>query len=227
MLSFRLRNRGKTMAIDPSASPSSSLVERAKNIILQPKTEWVRIDAEPATIGGLYRNYVVILAAIPVIALAVGSLLFGISLFVVTIRPPVSSVISTAVSQYVLTLVQVYVLALIIEALAPTFDGVKDRTQAVKLAAYAYTPYWVAGILLIMPALAILVLLAGLYCLYLCYLGLPILMKSAADKTIGYFIAIVVAAIILGIVVNAVTSRLTTAFTPQPANTISLTLRNG
>ena len=201
------------MATNPSGT-TRSLTERAKNIILRPKTEWPIIDAEPATIGGLYRNYVAILAAIPAVAMAVGMLLFGISLIFVTVRPSAGYVISNAILGYILSLVGVYVLALIIEALAPTFGGQKNRTQAFKLAAYSYTPAWVAGILYLLPSLGILVLIAGIYSFYLLYLGLPILMKSAADKTIVYLLAIVAAAIVLGIIVGAITGAVTSSFAP-------------
>jgi hypothetical protein len=50
--------------IEPSAA-SSDLVGRVKRLLLSPSTEWERIDAEPATIKGLYVGYVCILAAIP------------------------------------------------------------------------------------------------------------------------------------------------------------------
>ena len=53
----------------PTAGPRS-LVDRVKSILLQPRSEWVVIDAEPATIGSIYR-YVLILAAIPAICRAI------------------------------------------------------------------------------------------------------------------------------------------------------------
>jgi len=201
------------MATNPTG-PAPSLVDRAKNIIVNPKAEWAVIDSEPSTIGDIYKRYVVILAAIPAVAMAVGLLLFGINLIIVTIRPSAGYILSNAIVQYVLALVGCYVLALIIEALAPTFGGVKNRTQAFKLAAYSYTPAWVAGIVLLMPSLAILLLIASIYGVYLLYVGLPILMKSAADKTAIYFAAIVVAWIVLYLVIAAITGAVTRNFTP-------------
>jgi hypothetical protein len=203
------------MATNPTDGTPSPLVQRVRNILLQPKSEWPVIDAEPATIGSIYRNYVLILAAIPVIAFAVGSLLFGINLFFVTIRPSISSVITTAILQYADNLIAVYVVALVIEALATTFGGVKNRVQAFKLAAYSYTAAWVAGVVMLMPSLAILALLASLYGFYLLYLGLPILMKSPADKTIAYFAAVVVTAIVVGLILGAVVSAVQRATTPS------------
>ena len=201
------------MATNPTGT-APNLVERAKNIILRPKAEWPVIDSEPSTIGGIYRSYVAILAAVPAICMAIGMLVFGISLILVTVRPSAGYVLSTVVAQYVLGLIGVYVLALIIEALAPSFGGTKDRVKAFKLAAYSYTPGWVAGILLLMPSLALLVALLSLYCFYLLYLGLPVLMKSRADKTGVYLAAVVAAAIVLYLIVGAVTSAVTRSFAP-------------
>src|SRR5438309_271419 len=136
--------------IPPSSPPPhaagahASLIERVKNILLRPKEEWPVIAAEPETVGSLYRNYIAILAAIPAIATAIGLLVFGINLILVTVRPPIGYVLSQAIVSYVMTLVGVFVIALIIEALAPTFGGQKDRVQALKVAAYSYTAAWVA-----------------------------------------------------------------------------------
>lgn len=211
------------MATNPTGT-APSLVERAKNIILTPKTEWVVIDAEPATIGGLYRNYICILAAIPAIAMAVGLLVFGINLIIVTVRPSIGYVLSQAITSYIMTLIGVFVIALIIEALAPTFGGQKDRVQALKVAAYSYTAAWLAGIVYIVPMLGLLVLIAMIYGFYLMYLGLPIVMKSSPDKTVVYLIAIIVAAVVVYLIIGVVTAAVTHSFAPVAA-TPSFSLR--
>jgi hypothetical protein len=48
---------------------------------------------------------------------------------------------------YGMTLLSVFLLALIIDALAPSFDGQKNRVQAFKVAAYTGTAGWVFGVL--------------------------------------------------------------------------------
>jgi hypothetical protein len=204
------------MATDPSASPSSSIVERAKNILMQPKAEWPRIDAEPATVGGIYRNYVLILAAIPPLASAIGQLVFGFRILGIVYRPSPQQVIGTAIAQYVLSLVGVYVIALIIDALAPTFGGTKDQVKAFKVAAYSSTAGWVAGIFGIIPMLGWLALIGAIYGLYLLYLGLPLLMKVSADKAVGYVVATIVASIIVYFVVMMVAASLVGAFISVP-----------
>ena len=181
----------------------SALVDRAKNIILTPKQEWPVIDAEPSTIGDIYKSYVMILAAIPALAGLLGSLALGYSFLGITYRPSITSALGTAVTQYVMALISTFVLALIIEALAPSFGGVKNRVQAFKVAAYSSTAAWLAGVFALIPALGWLGIV-GLYSLYLLYLGLPLLMKSPADKAMPYTVVTILAAIVLFVVIGAI-----------------------
>jgi hypothetical protein len=186
----------------------SGLVERARNILLKPAETWNVIADEPATAGGLFTGYAAILAAIPPVAGFIGGQVFGHGFFGITYRPPFIGALVGAILQYVLSLIGIYVVALIIDALAPTFDGQKNRVQALKVVVYSYTAAWVAGIFAIIPALALLSVLGGLYSLYLLYLGLPRVMRSPESKAVGYTALTVIAAIVLGIVVSAIVGAL-------------------
>ncbi|HYG47511.1 MAG TPA: Yip1 family protein [Allosphingosinicella sp.] len=204
------------MATNPTGGAHAPLIQRVKNILTTPKTEWPVIDSEPATIGGIYKNYVMILAAIGPVCGAIGLLLMGGPFFAI----PVGYLIAYAVISYLLALAGCYILALIIEALAPTFGGTKDRVKAFKVAAYASTAAWVAGIFGLLPPLAILALVGLIYTFYLMYLGLPVLMKTSADKSVAYTAAIVVAAIVLYLVIGVITSRILFSMMTGPAATL-------
>ncbi len=195
----------------PAATPhANSLVERVKAILLTPATEWPVIEQEQATVGGLYTGYIAPLAAIAPIAGLIGMSVFGMRLPLLgTYRMPIGSALMSAIVHYVLALVSVYVLALIIDALAPTFGGQPNRIQALKVAAYASTASWLAGIFAIVPALSILGLL-GLYSLYLIYLGLPVLMRAPPEKAAGYTGAVVVSAVVLFLIVFTISARFIT-----------------
>ncbi len=195
---------------------SPTLVARVKNILLQPKEEWARIDLERTPIATIYRQYVLILAAIGPVCGLIGSLVFGYGVFGIVYRPTVASAVSSAVVHYVLALVMVYVLALIIDGLAPTFAGVRSREQAFKVAAYSSTASWVAGVFGLIPQLSILAALAGLYSLYLLYLGLPRLMRVAQERAVAYVACVIVAAIVLFIIIGAVTAAVTSTFLSFP-----------
>jgi hypothetical protein len=182
----------------------AKLIERAKNICLTPKTEWPKIADEPADVMSLYTGYAMILAAIPAVAGFIGMSVVGMSLPIIgTIRIGMIEGLTQMILSYALGLGMIFVLSLIIDALASTFDGQKNPIAALKLAIYSYTPFWLAGILMIIPALGLLTILAALYSIYLLYTGLPSLMKNPPEKSIGYTALIVVCAIVLGLVLGA------------------------
>lgn len=187
----------------------AKLIERAKGICLSPKTEWEKIAAETTDVKSLFVGYAMILAAIPAICGFIGMTVIGVSVPIVgNIRTPIGSGLVHLVLGYVLGLAAVYIVSLIVNALAPTFDGQKDPVQALKVVVYSSTPVWLAGVLSLIPMLGVLGILAGLYGLYLLYIGLSPLMKNPQEKSIGYTALIVVCyivlAIIIGVVVTAV-----------------------
>jgi hypothetical protein len=190
----------------PGSRPTD-LVARAKAILTRPDTEWPIIEREPATIGSLFTSYIAILAAIPPLCRFIGGLVFGYGFLGFSYRPSFLSALSTAIASYVLSLVGIFLVALIVEALAPTFQGQKNRVQALKLVAYAATASWLAGVFALVPGLGFLSLL-GLYSFYLFYKGLPVLMKSPKEKSAGYTALAVVAAVVLSLLITPITAGL-------------------
>lgn len=201
----------------------NKLVARAKALILSPKTEWPVIAGEPATIGDLYKNYVLVLAAIPVIATFIKSSIIGSHImFIGRVRTDIGAGLTAMVVSYALSLAMLYVLALIIDALAPTFSGQKDRTQAFKAAAYSMTASWIAGAAVILPGVGTLIaLLGGLYGIYLLYVGLPHTMKSPPEKAVGYTAVTIIIAIVLSAIVFGIVGSVSTVFTRGPSIQLS------
>jgi hypothetical protein len=188
------------------------IVERVKAILLTPKSEWLVIERESGEPAYLFANYVAILAAIPAVCGFIGTSIVGVSVPVIgTVRIGVVSGIASAIVHYLLAFVMVYVLGLIIDALAPTFNGQKDAPNALKLAVYSMTPAWLAGIFSLIPGLSVLGIL-GLYGLYLLWVGLPPLMKVPQEKSTVYAAAVVVCAIVISIVIGAIVGIFTHAF---------------
>jgi Yip1-like protein len=175
------------------------LVERAKNLIVQPQVEWPVIAAEPHTMHGLYTRYVMILAAIPPTAAFIGFAIVGFPLF----RVGIGAALAYAVLLYLLSLAIVYVLAVAIDALARNFGGEKSFEQAFKVAAFAPTAAWLAGVFNLLPALSILSLL-GLYSLYLLFTGLGPVMRVPEEKLMPYAVVVIIIAIVLNFVASLI-----------------------
>src|SRR6266566_2275926 len=91
-----------------------NLVARVKAILLTPQTEWPVIERESGDLWVLFTQYVAILALIPAVARFIGWTLIGG-------YTPFFTGLIAAIVGYVLTFVVVYVVALLIDALAPSF----------------------------------------------------------------------------------------------------------
>ncbi len=179
------------------------IVERVKAILLKPAETWPVIEQEATDTGRIYKEYLVILAAIPAVAGFIGMSLIGFGGFGMSFRVPILAGLGNMVVGYVLSLVMVYVMALIANALAPTFGGEKNLLNALKLVAYGSTAALVGGIFSLLPALSMLGLVAALYSIYLIYAGIPVLMKAPAGKAAGYTAVLVVCGIVAGLVLAA------------------------
>jgi hypothetical protein len=183
-----------------------ALIERVQAILLKPKQTWPAIAEEPGDTASIFTNYVMILAAIPAVCGFIGLSLIGVGGFGVTYRLPILSGIVQMIVGYVLSLAMVFVLALITNALAPTFGGTKDSLRALKLVAYGMTASFLGGVFNLIPALGILALLAALYSIYLIYTGIAVMMRCPPEKAGAYTAVVIVCGIIAGIVIAGVSS---------------------
>ena len=183
----------------------NKLIARVKAILTTPKTEWPVIAAEPATVADLYKNYIIWLAAVPAVCQFIKGSFIGYGMLGVHYRTPIGAGITGLIVGYALSLALIYVVALIVDALAPSFSGQKNQVQALKTVAYAWTASWVAGIAALIPWLGFLIILAALvYGIYLLYLGLPSTMKCPPDKAGGYTAVTIVIAIVLSWIIGIV-----------------------
>jgi hypothetical protein len=196
------------MTVTDRGPGGGALQQRIRNILFTPSEEWGRIDAEPATVRGLYVGYACILAAIGPVARLIGEQLFGAHIisFVgppIVLRPPLIQSLAAAVAGYGLNLAGVFVLGLVIDLLAPSFGGGRSRIQALKVAVYSWTAAWIFAIFQLVPQVSSLSII-GVYSLYLLYLGIPRLMKSPADKALVYSILAIAVAMAIWIVLQII-----------------------
>lgn len=185
-----------------------NLIERVKNILLQPTLTWATIESEATDTATLFTRYAMVLALIPAVCGFIGMSLIGFGGFGVSMRVPWVSGLVNMVVSYAVSLVGIFVLGLIINALAPTFGGQKSQIQALKVAVYASTAALLGGVFNLLPSLSMLGVLAAFYSIYLMYTGLPVLMKNLPEKSMVYTAVVIVAAIVGGLVMGAVTSLL-------------------
>ncbi|MES2443718.1 MAG: Yip1 family protein [Pseudomonadota bacterium] len=161
------------------------LIGRATALLLNPKAEWTRIEAEPTTVRAIMTGWVAPLAAIGPIVKLIGSQVAGVTGDGMHMPPPLISAVTEALIGYALSLLGVYVLARIVNGLAVTFKGRRDEVQAMKLAAYGATAMYLAGVFELLPILRWFEF-AGLYSMVLIFVGLPIVMHAPKKRVLAY-----------------------------------------
>jgi len=184
---------------------------RVQRLLFSPASEWDAIAGEAADVQKTYMNYVGPLVIAAAVASAIGMSVVGVYGF----RFGIGTAFTGMIVQIVMGLVTVYVLAFVINALAPQFGATPDMGQAFKVAAYSPTASWVAGLVMIIPALGVLAILGALYSLYLLYVGLPKLMKPAQDKAMVYTLAVIGVMIVIAIIMGAIQASMMPAMTPM------------
>jgi len=187
----------------PSADAARGLFARVKSILLSPSAEWPVVAAETSSAGAIYLGYVAPLVAIGVIATLIGHSMIGIPILG---RVGIVAGLAHAILSFLLSFLGVFLIALIVDLLATSFGGQRDSLAALKVTVYSFTPGWVAGVLNLIPMLGILGIIAAFYGLYLLYLGLPVLMRCPQEKSIGYTIVTVLCAIVMWVVIGALTT---------------------
>lgn len=175
-----------------------NLIDRVKNILLTPKTEWDVINAETATPQALLMSYVIPLA----VASSIGPLLSG---FLFPGAMGLKFFLITAVIAFVSTVISYYVSVYIIDLLAPNFGSEKDLNKSAQLVAYSSTPSYIAGLLSFIPVIGgLLRFAAWAYSIYLMYLGLGPLKKTLEDKKIVYLVVAFIVTVGVMLVVSAI-----------------------
>jgi Yip1 domain len=184
-----------------------NLIERVKNMIVTPKTEWTVIDGESDTLSGVITKYVVPLAAVGAICTFIGYAFIGIDYGFFRMRG-MEWGIKMAVISIVSSIIGVIITAFVVDALAPSFGSEKNINKSAQLVAYSYTPAFVGALLTIFPAISMIGGLFGLYGIYLMYLGLGPLKKTPEDKKVIYLVITIVVLIavyfVIGLILGSV-----------------------
>lgn len=195
-------------AFSEAVSGKTNLILRVINIITKPKQEWQVIASEQPNAMKLIGGYALILAMIPALASFIKYGIIGVSFMGYSSRS-IASGIQFGLIQFLSAIFGVYLLAWVIDMLAPSFDSQKNFGRSLQLAVYSSTPQWIAGILLILgTGLSVLILIIGLYAIYLLAVGLPIIKNTPKEKVVGYVVLIIVAMIVIGLVVALILGAL-------------------
>jgi Yip1-like protein len=157
----------------------SKLLKRAANLIARPSHEWGIIERERGSVVRVLAGYLAPLALIAPVAHAI-SLLIGGNDAPRTFPDSGAALrfaLASAAAGFVMQILGVFVTAAVVYLVMPLYDAARNYAAAVALVAYAATPVWLAGIVLLaplqkFPLLAMVILIALMHASYVFYLGL-------------------------------------------------------
>lgn len=175
-----------------------NLQKRLSGLFTNPKHEWTVIAGEATDIAGIYRQFILIVAAVPAVSLILR----------LTVSGAPFAGLRTALASYLAAISGPLVAALVIEQLAPKFQSRGHTVQALKIVAYSSAPVWLAGIFVLIPGLASVATLVGLvYGLYLFYLGLPPVLGTPREQAVPFMVLCALTLLVINIVLSFLFSR--------------------
>jgi hypothetical protein len=184
-----------------------NIIQRVKNILVNPKQEWEVIDGESATVSSLFTGYVLPLIILGAIAAFIGYGFIGIDMFGLKISGMKWGMFY-ALNKLIVGIIAYYISVYVVDMLANSFASEKNLNKSAQLVAYGTTPAMVGGLFYIFPLLGILAILFAIYSIYIWYLGLGPIKKTPEDKKVVYIVVsilvYIVAMILLGMIVNMI-----------------------
>ncbi len=155
-------------------------------LFANPQKEWESIRDERCSIGKCYCSHVLLLAAIPAVAGYIGTTQVGWQIgHREVVKLTADSALYISILFYLTMLVAIFTMGKLIHWMGQTYDAKQTLPQCIALAAYAATPMFLAGAIIVYPILW-LDLLVGLpalaYSVYLLYTGVPVMMGISKER---------------------------------------------
>lgn len=179
-----------------------NIIERVKNILLSPKTEWGKINMETGTLNSLVPSYTLIVTAIGAAGLFLGIAFLGYG-------TAIKAGLIVAAAYIVYVIVTVIAVTYIADGIAPQMGAEKSINKTAQWVVYGLTPVSLSLILGLIPMdygdLRWLIMIAGFgYSFYLLFVGAPIIKKTSQDKTIAYAAVVAGIALVLFLIIERI-----------------------
>ena len=169
----------------------NAIIKRTTNILLKPAEEWKVIENENQTKSAVLSGYALPYIIVIALTSGIGSMIFSLGFF------SVSYVIATTIVSVIVPVAGIFISSYIINLLAPGFGSKPNINNAFKLVVYSYTASFIVSIVTGLLPILIFISVAGLYSMYILWVGFGPMMKTPEDKKVGY--AIVSILIIIGV----------------------------
>jgi len=188
------------------------IINRVKQIVLDPKSTWEIIKTEETSVKDLLLKFVLPLSLIPALASLIGYGFIGLNTGIYGNMSSIECGASHAINIFVTTFIGILFSAWVISLLAPKFGTILSMDKAVKLVAYSYAPSLLAGVFYLIPALSVLAVIGGIYSLYVLYLGFKPITNVNEEHKSNYFLISILSTIIVFVFITVVIGIILTTF---------------
>lgn len=193
-------------------------LQHMMGVFYHPHKEWRAIRSEHYSTMHVFLAQISILAAIPAIALFIGTTQVGWS---VTgsefVKLSIGSALPAALALYVAMWVAVGFIAYTIHWMEKTYGGNVGVDECMVLTAFTATPLFLSGVVGLYPMLwfnVIVGLIALCYTVYLLYTGVPEIMQIPEDRAFFFSTSILTVGLVVLVGLIAATVILWSTFTP-------------
>jgi hypothetical protein len=181
-----------------------NIIERVKNILLSPKTEWAKINTEPGTLNTLIPSYTLIVTAVGAAGLFLGIAFLGYG-------TAIKAGLIFAIAYILYVIITVVAATYIADGLAPQLGAEKSINKSAQWVVYGLTPLCLSLILGLIPGedTRWFIMIAGFgYSFFLLYSGASIIKKTAEDKSLAYAAVVTGISLVLFLILERIGAKI-------------------
>lgn len=178
----------------------SSILAQAKSIMTNPSGCWTSISGESKDPKQLTISYLLPLTVAGAIAAAIGLLVFGTNVGLITFRPSVGQVIGSTIFKVAVGTLVPFVGAWVIARVSGFFNGSADFTKTFTWLVYSSTPCLLGGLLAVHPGLgALAAFIGGIFALYVCYKGVTPMLSIPESSAIPFVAVAIISLLVVSV----------------------------
>lgn len=177
-------------------------------LLFAPRAAWDHIAEVRPSLMAVVMLHTIPLALIPAVCWYYGVTQSGWDVSGQTLRLTTASALPVCVLFYLATVWSVLFLGFMVHWMAKTYESDTTLARGVTLISFSATPFFLAGVFGLVPTLW-LDMLVGIavscYCIYLLYLGTPLVMRVRATRGFLYASAVFAIALVTFVALLGVT----------------------
>ncbi len=154
-----------------------NIFNRCVDLIVRPKEEWKRIKEENLTTFQLFRDFL-----IPLIGVSVVASMIGGSIRMTEVGVDSQVLIIEGLREFLSLMTSIILSIFIVNELMKTYGGEKNIDVAANLVIYSYVPVLLVSIILGLSAWLYILGLFSLYLFYIFFQGVPIMLQLPPER---------------------------------------------